>query len=173
MKDYEIRATLHMLMNLFRGLYKSIDDDLREAASRCGLTTAQQHLLWVLYFNNGSTLTEISELGQWHVSTVMNMVERMEKSGLLYKLVDENDARVKRIFITPRGEELREKTATMTDNYRLYKIILEIDEKELEEEIKPLIRLVRRLAGDKFVNYVMESTSHLKNAPEQPPDKKY
>ncbi len=164
MNDTEIKALLHMLLNLFRGLYKSIDDDLREAAAKCGLTTAQQHLLWVLYFNNGSTLTEISELGQWHVSTVMNMVERMEKSGLLYKVVDENDARVKRIFLTPQGETLRGKTETMTDNYRLYKILAEIDEEDLKEEIKPLIRLVRRLAGDKFVNYVMESTNYLRGS---------
>ncbi|GBF34038.1 protease production regulatory protein Hpr [Desulfocucumis palustris] len=164
MKDTENRALLHMLLNLFRGLYKSIDDDLREAAAKCGLTTAQQHLLWVLYFNNGSTLTEISELGQWHVSTVMNMVERMEKTGLLYKIVDENDARVKRIFLTPQGEALREKTETMTDNYRLYRILAETDEAELKKEIKPLINLVRRLAGDKFVNYVMESTNYLRDS---------
>lgn len=137
-----------MLINLCRGLYKSIDDDLRQVAADFGLTPAQQHLLWVLYFNNGSTLTEISELGQWHVSTVMNMVERMEKMQLLYKVIDENDARVKRVFLTARGEELRKRTEERVDSFRIYKMLLETSTDEFSEQVKTLIHLVRRLAGD-------------------------
>lgn len=161
MNQAEKIASLHMLINLFRGLYKSIDDDIRRVAARYGLTPAQQHLLWVLSFNNGSTLTEISKLGQWHVSTVMNMVERMEKMELLYKIVDENDARVKRIFLTARGEELRKRTEDNVSSFRIAKMLAEMDMNEFSEEVKPLIQLVRRLEGDKFVQFVEDSTRSL------------
>lgn len=164
MQEAEAKASLHMLINLFRGLYKSIDDDLRQVAAGYGLTPAQQHLLWVLYFNNGSTLTEISDLGQWHVSTVMNMVERMEKMELLYKIVDENDARVKRVFLTARGQELRKRTEEQAANFRIYKMLLEMPADEFSEEVKTLIHLVRRLSGDKFMQYVVNSTNSLKQA---------
>lgn len=157
MNALEQDVYLHILLNLFRGLYKSIDDDWRTVASTCGLTTAQQHLLWILYFKNGSTLTEISNLGQWHVSTVMNMVERMEKKAMLYKVVDKNDARVKRVYLTPLGQSTRQESARLNSHFRLHRLLKGMDKEELQNNIKILQNLVKVLAGEDFTDYVDQS----------------
>lgn len=152
---------LHVLLNLIRGLYKGLDNDWRKAAAQVGLTTCQQHLLWILYFKNGSTLTELSEIGVWHVSTVMSMVERMEKNGLVIKEVDPNDARTKRIYITAKGEAVRKETEKGDKHFRLLKILNDMDEKDIEDGTKILYHLVHELLGEKFVEYVVSSSHQM------------
>lgn len=157
---------LHVILNLIRGLYKALDNDWRRAAAEVGLTPCQQHLLWILSFRNGSTLTEISEIGVWHVSTVMSMVERMEKNGLVTKEVDANDARTKRIFLTEKGCRVRKETLKGEEHFRLLSLLNNMNEKEVEEGTKILQYLVSELLGEKFVEFVNKSTEEMLNKKE-------
>lgn len=157
-QELEKYRRLHVILNLVRGLYKALDNDWRKAASEVGLTPCQQHLLWILHFKNGSTLTELSEIGVWHVSTVMSMVERMEKNGLVIKEVDPNDARTKRIFITDKGQRVREETIHEHSHYRLLELLNKMDDKEVEQGTKILNYLVKELLGERFVEFVNTSS---------------
>lgn len=162
MHDQNQVALLHILINLIRGLYKSLDDDWRKAAAACGITTAQQHLLWILHFRDGSTLTELSDLGLWHVSTVMNMVDRMEAAGIVRKEVDCADARVKRVFLTAKGNEIRESTEKQFEHFRLYEIIRQLDPDELAKSMKPLYNIVTKLTGEDFVQFIESSAKQIR-----------
>lgn len=154
---------LHVLLNLIRGLYKALDNDWRKAAAEVGLTPCQQHLLWILSFKNGSTLTELSEIGVWHVSTVMSMVERMERNGLVSKEVDSNDARTKRIFITEKGRRVRQETLKGEGHFRLLALLNNMKEKEVEEGTKILQYLVSELLGERFLEFVHTSAEQILN----------
>ncbi|MEG6616012.1 MarR family transcriptional regulator [Peptococcaceae bacterium 1198_IL3148] len=154
---------LHVLLNLIRGLHKAIDEDWRKAAAKSGLTVSQQHLLWILNFENGSTLSEISEYGLWHLSTVMDLVERMEKAGLVHKEVDQSDARTKRVYITDKGREVLNSTAKRIDNYKFLDVVYNERTKDLlAERINMLYNLNKAFHGEKFVNYVEQSTNRVK-----------
>lgn len=161
MDNLEKVRRLHVLLNLIRGLYKALDNDWRKAAGEVGLTPCQQHLLWIVHFRNGSTLTELSELGIWHVSTVMSLVERMEKNGLVIKEVDPNDARTKRIYATEKGERIRESSMKGEANFRLLGILDQMDPKEIEDGTKILYHLVNELLGEKFIEYVTSTSTDL------------
>ncbi|SHK46006.1 MarR family protein [Desulforamulus aeronauticus DSM 10349] len=158
---------LHVLLNLIRGLYKALDSDWRKAASEVGLTPCQQHLLWILSFRNGSTLTELSEIGVWHVSTVMSMVERMEKNGLVTKVVDLNDARTKRIFVTEKGSRVRKETLKGEEHFRLLSLMNNMNEQEVKEGTKILQYLVSELLGERFIEFVNSSSEQILNKKEE------
>lgn len=157
----EVYRRLHVVLNLIRGLYKAIDNDWRKQAGEIGLTPCQQHLLWILHFKNGSTLTELSEIGVWHVSTVMSMVERMEKNGLVTKEVDANDARTKRIYITDKGERVQQESIEGHDHYRLLELLNNMDSQEVEQGTKILHYLVKELLGERFVEFVNSSSQQM------------
>lgn len=163
MDPREKTRRLHVLLNLIRGLYKAIDNDWRKAAGELGLTPCQQHLLWILHFRNGSTLTELSEIGSWHVSTVMSMVDRMEKNGLVIKKVDDQDARIKRIFITEKGEQLHKQTLNGEKHFRLMTLLEQMDEKDIENGTKILYSLVKQLLGQNFIDFVDSTAKEIMN----------
>lgn len=152
-------AIVHMLLNLVRGLYKAIDDDWRKSAAQNGLTVSQQHLLWILHFENGSTLSEISAYGLWHLSTVMDLVDRMESRGLVSKEIDHNDARTKRVYLTEKGKNLVTATYTGADSFKFLDVVYNEDNKHLlAQNIEMLYNLNKVFHGDKFVNFVANTT---------------
>lgn len=155
---------LHTLLNLIRGLYKAIDEDWRKAAAKSGLTVSQQHLLWILKFEDGCTLSEISEYGLWHLSTVMDLVERMEKAGLIHKEVDSTDARTKRVFITEKGKEVLKSTTINLKDYKFLDVVYNESNKHLlNERITMLYNLNRAFHGEKFVKFVEQSSTTIKD----------
>ncbi|MBM7855413.1 DNA-binding MarR family transcriptional regulator [Desulfohalotomaculum tongense] len=161
----EINKTclLHEILNLTRGLYKAIDEDWRKCAAKSGLTVSQQHLLWILYFENGSTLSQISEYGIWHLSTVIDLVERMERFGMVRKETDVKDARTKRVYITDKGKKMLKISWNNKDNFKFIDA-LNLGNKELVQQyFDTLYRLNRLFNGEKFVQYVQKSTKKLRN----------
>lgn len=151
---------LHVLLNLIRGLYKAVDDSWRKSAANNGLTVSQQHLLWILYFENGSTLSEISKYGLWHLSTVMDLVNRMEKHQLVHKKVDISDARTKRVFLTEKGFDLLKASYESTALYEFLDVLYNENNKHmLPQYVKTLYNLNRAFNGEEFVSYVHRTAS--------------
>ncbi|WP_051688145.1 MarR family winged helix-turn-helix transcriptional regulator [Desulfofalx alkaliphila] len=163
MQDAKDLVTMHTLLNLIRGLYKAVDEDWRNSATKTGLTVSQHHLLWILHFENGATLSQISDYGIWHLSTVMDLVERMEKAGLVRKEVDTNDARTKRVFITEKGEKILHSSIQHVSTFRFFKFLKEDKGNNIEQHINLLYNLNKTFHGDSFVNYVKQSSSKLEN----------
>lgn len=163
LKDIRKATTLHQLLNLIRGLYKAIDEDWRKCASKSGLTVSQQHLLWILRFKDGSTLSEISQYGLWHLSTVMDLVERMEKLGLVYKEVDSKDARTKRVTITDKGNEFLNNSCNNSESFKFMNAMEWDNLERMKQYLDTLYMLNKSLNGDKFVHYVEQSAKKLED----------
>lgn len=152
-------AIVHMLLNLVRGFYKAMDEDWRKSAAQNGITVSQQHLLWILHFENGSTLSEVSAYGLWHLSTVIDLVDRMESHGLVSKEIDNNDARTKRVYLTEKGKNLVKDTYACVNTLRFLDVVYNEENKQLlARNIETLYNLNRVFHGDKFVNFVASST---------------
>lgn len=162
--DKNKNEILHVMLNLIRGLYKAIDEDWRKAAAKSGLTVSQQHLLWIMNFKDGCTLSEISEYGLWHLSTVMDLVERMERAGLIHKEVDSKDARTKRVFISEKGKEVLKSTTMHIEDYKFLDVVYNENNKHLlDERITMLYNLNRAFHGEKFVNFIEQSSMKTKD----------
>ncbi len=73
------------------------------------LTTQQVWLLSRLTQDEGVPIGTLAETLQCHSSNVTGMVDRLEARGLVVRLPDATDRRVKLVALTPEGRALRGK----------------------------------------------------------------
>jgi DNA-binding MarR family transcriptional regulator len=115
-------------------------------ARELGIHPGQISVLVLLYKNEGISLRQIAD--QLHVKppTVTVMVQRLEKSGMVYKRPDEKDQRINRIYLTQKGKNLKEDMRIMMDDNR-QKLIRGFSEQEQEQMKDYLRRMVENLAS--------------------------
>jgi MarR family transcriptional regulator, organic hydroperoxide resistance regulator len=73
-----------------------------------GLHVGQQFVLYCLWQEDGLTPSEIAARVRVETATATRAIQRMEQAGIVARIADEHDGRRVRIFLTPRGNELRE-----------------------------------------------------------------
>jgi MarR family transcriptional regulator, organic hydroperoxide resistance regulator len=82
---------------------------LAEAAfSEIGLYPGQEMLLFQLWQEEGVTQSQLVEKLCVEPPTVTKTLQRLEKAGIIERKQDPEDARVSRVFLTPKGEALKE-----------------------------------------------------------------
>ncbi|MCM3655371.1 MarR family winged helix-turn-helix transcriptional regulator [Metabacillus litoralis] len=101
MLEDEIRGILDELSAKTRRNYSEM---LREL----GLHIGQDQLLCRLWKEDGVTQSQLSERLNCEPPTVANMVKALENYGLIYRHRDQLDARVNRVYLTPKGQDLKE-----------------------------------------------------------------
>lgn len=72
------------------------------------LHIGQDQLLYYLWKEEGMTQNELSKHLNCEPPTIANMVRTLEKNGLIYRQQDSLDARVRRVYLTPKGKDLQE-----------------------------------------------------------------
>lgn len=78
------------------------------ALAELGLHVGQEMVLSHLWRQDGLTPSELAERLGVEPPTVTNTLSRMEKAGLLERCRDPGDARCTRVYLTEKGQELRE-----------------------------------------------------------------
>ena len=74
----------------------------------CGIYPGQYPVLGLLAHKDGLSQKEIAERLRIKPPTVNVTVQRLEKSGFLYRKADEKDQRVSRIYLTEKGHKAKE-----------------------------------------------------------------
>ncbi|OXM15216.1 MarR family winged helix-turn-helix transcriptional regulator [Paenibacillus herberti] len=72
------------------------------------LHVGQEHLLCRLWSGDGVTQQQLCEHLKCEASTVTNMLKTLEKNKLVYRIRDDNDGRISRVFLTEKGREIKE-----------------------------------------------------------------
>ncbi|MBR5535136.1 MAG: MarR family transcriptional regulator [Clostridia bacterium] len=80
-----------------------------QALSQYGLGKGQPPILKYLSLNDGCKQTEIAKREHLTAATVTVMLQTMEKNGLVERKNDDNDLRIMRVYITPKGLEVQKK----------------------------------------------------------------
>lgn len=73
-------------------------------------TGEQGKILYFLWKDDGVPSTEIARKTGLAVNTLTNMLDKMEKSGLIYRKESEKDKRKKLVFLTKEGKRLESKS---------------------------------------------------------------
>ncbi len=98
---------------LSRGYYCRI----AKIAHEIGLSKGQPPVLLFLDHNNGKTQRELSDFLQIKPASITDLLQRMEKNGLVERKRGEKDLRTMRVFITEKGrkkaEEFLEREAAL------------------------------------------------------------
>jgi MarR family transcriptional regulator, organic hydroperoxide resistance regulator len=79
-----------------------------ERLKQLGLYVGQETLLISLQNEDGMAQSDLAARHNLDLSTITKVVQRMERSGLVERRADPQDARVSRVYLTARGRELVE-----------------------------------------------------------------
>lgn len=155
----------HKFVHLLKGLYKSMEREWDRNAHEHDLTNAHQHVLWILYLEDGIKLSELSSRGLWNLSTTHDIVNRMVKKGLITKEKDIRDGRVTRVYITQAGIEQRKTMKADFDKESSF-LLMEAFYKLPEEDRKKLSELIMSLSkavlDPEYIEYIEKSSEKLK-----------
>lgn len=95
-------------MTLFTQAAKLFREAADDAMSRHGVRVGQHIVLTVLWEHDGLTPGEIAHRLGTSTPTIVNTATRMEEAGLVVRRPDPADARLVRLYLTPRARSVRE-----------------------------------------------------------------
>jgi Transcriptional regulators len=79
-----------------------------EALNRLGLYTSQEHILFLLWKEDGLTATQLAARFNVGLATIVKSILRMERAGIVVRRPDPTDRRASRVYLTERGRSLYE-----------------------------------------------------------------
>lgn len=140
-----------------RALYFSVCEQWAEVAKKHSLSSAQQHLLFILSSNNNPlTITEISQLGCWHISTVTRLLKPLLDEN--YISITNGKGRYKFVSLTNLGKQ---KLKTIADDvFQRTNFPLNaqgIENEDLEQFVEIGSQILRNQRGEEFTNWVQKS----------------
>lgn len=121
--DFQIRATLFKMMRMYNLL-----------AAENGITQGIAYVL-ILIHEDGVPATKIAPLMGMGTSSLTRLLKKMETDRLIYRQPDKDDKRIVRIFLTEKGEQLREKAKLVVLNFN-EKLLKKISKKEMKDFVK-------------------------------------
>lgn len=94
------------VVRLLRVVYRAMQEHSRQIERAFGVSTAQLAALWALSDQPGARVSELSQSLALHQSTTSNMLDKLEKKGLVERRRGGPDQRVVRVFLSAAGEAL-------------------------------------------------------------------
>jgi len=73
-----------------------------------GITSSQYTVLELLWRHNGISLSDLGKTLNFDNPTITGIINRMARAKLVRRNRDRNDRRVIKVYLTPKGRELRE-----------------------------------------------------------------
>jgi MarR family transcriptional regulator, transcriptional regulator for hemolysin len=104
MQSYDFQNSIGFIVNKTAKVFvKALDSELRE---KVGVTFGQWKVLVMLSVQDGITQKEIANKLGLEAATLIPIIDKMEKLGLVVRRVDEADRRNNRIYCTEKSEVL-------------------------------------------------------------------
>jgi DNA-binding MarR family transcriptional regulator len=94
----------HAALGKFRIIIGAIRQHYRDVEKACGVSGAQIWVLAALDESPGLRVTELAEALSVHPSTASNLLDKIEKSGLIRRERNSQDQRVVRLYLTDAGQ---------------------------------------------------------------------
>lgn len=140
--------SIHKLNYVYLAMHKCVIDDWEKIVQLGGLTYPQTKLLIILRESGQSTMSQLAEKGFWHMSTVTELVNRMDKEGMVKKQIDHIDKRVVKVNITEKGLETLNNTKRLYyKNSDIFHALLDMDKKELDVAFNTFAKICRSTKG--------------------------
>lgn len=103
---YDFENSMGFVVNTTaKAFQKSFDIELRK---NVGVTLSQWRVVGTLVLQPGLTQKEIADKVGVEGATLVPIIDKMEKEGLLKRKPDSSDRRINRIYLTPKADSLWE-----------------------------------------------------------------
>ena len=93
----------------FRVIFGAVRQHFQAVEKACGVSGAQIWAMAALRQTPGMRVSELAQALSIHASTASNLLDKIEKSGLVRRERNSTDQRVVRLYLTPAGETALEK----------------------------------------------------------------
>ena len=137
--DSKTEVGLKAWLQLIKG-YQLCYAALGQAFKELDLSVAQHDLLAALYRKNGQRQQDLATKLLVVKSNVTALLNRLEMRGLVKREADVEDARVKRVFLTPAGRKMVETSLELQRQ-----IVAEMIRPLSEDEVGQLDNMMRRV----------------------------
>ncbi|MCG8568732.1 MAG: MarR family transcriptional regulator [Spirochaetes bacterium] len=98
------RNNIEEVRKLLRVFERSINNNLKEETSCCGVTLPQCHVLMELYEKNGLSVIELSDILGLDKSTLSRTVDSLVKEEMVSREINPDDRRFMQIKMTEKGK---------------------------------------------------------------------
>ncbi len=132
------------IMQSLRRIFKAIQDYFQEISKKYGITGPQLWALKTVAANGSLSLGELSKKMYLHPSTISGVVDRLEKKGFVVRDRGQEDRRVVKVQLTPRGKKIVAKAPNPIQGKMIYGLN-RLKKKELTsiyDAVKELVEIV-------------------------------
>ncbi|MEX2489942.1 MAG: MarR family transcriptional regulator [Pseudomonadales bacterium] len=123
---------------VFTDVYLRLRRYFNQQTREFGLTSTQWHVLRCLSVNDGMTQTEIAELLDMGKSPLGKKIDALEAAGWVARQTDAKDRRAKRVYLTEKVDQYRERLIQVTEDCTAA-VISGIDEQDAERLVDMLL----------------------------------
>jgi len=110
LREAEIQAKqAHEALKRFRLVFKAVQQHSQWVETQCGVSSAQLWALWQLSETPGLRVSDLAKAMSIHQSTASNLLDKLEKSGLIRRDRSGPDQRVVQLHLTEQGKALLER----------------------------------------------------------------
>lgn len=108
------------IMQSLRRIYKAMQDYSQEVSQNFGITGPQLWVLKALSANGSLPLGQLSKMMYLHPSTISGVVDRLGKKGYVRRDRLQEDRRVVKVQLSPKGKRLVRKTPNPVHGRMIY-----------------------------------------------------
>ncbi|NRD80868.1 MarR family transcriptional regulator [Bacillus sp. BRMEA1] len=137
-----------------RGLYFCIVEQWACINKVHGISSAQQHLLFILSTHEKPlTISEISNLGCWHLSTVSRLLQPLIRENFV--TVQKCKTKYKYVSITNQGFEKLKEIAKQVFPLKEFPFdFSDIEQEEVQIFIEIGLKILKNFKGEEFLTWV-------------------
>lgn len=95
-----------------RGAFRGFETALARYLATVDLPVSQFYILRLLWEEDGNTQSDIAAQASMSESVASQVIQKMEKAGLVTRKKVSGDSRKRKVFLTPKGIALRQKIMT-------------------------------------------------------------
>jgi MarR family protease production transcriptional regulator HPr len=142
-----------------RALYISLEERWGMLTKGYKLSPALQHILFILSTNHDPlTITDISKIGCWHISTVTRLLQPLIRENLVNVFQTKHNNKLKFVKLTDDGERLLKDILTTLVNARDFPFDLSIFTKEEVDQFLHMgLTILQSQRGTDFTHWVKVS----------------
>ncbi|MFP4456336.1 MAG: MarR family winged helix-turn-helix transcriptional regulator [Clostridia bacterium] len=148
-KNTITHAQVEELEFLLRKISAIIKRRGRDILTDFKITPPQFNALLVLRKNGDMTIGELGEAMYLACSTATDLIDRMERNGLVERARDTNDRRVIRIHVLDKGEEVLEHVMIARKNY-LQEVLEHVDNNQCQKMIESMSLLYDKMTKEEL-----------------------
>lgn len=154
-------------MTFIRGIFLAVEDNVRQNVKNYGISLTSFRTLWILYFDQKMSMTELAYISQTNISNIYRQLMKLRDQNFIVIDDKEEDARIKQIELTEIGQKFVEGILSKNieeSKLSFISILAKVPTEDLNTFIKVASEVTTELIGPKFTDWANTTANKIKEA---------